>query len=82
MILERKNHQLEDQIVATSDPGVSNVETGVGVATVRVVTVDELQERSRLHAALAEGHRLCGTVPAPGHDSGDEPAGYCSHAAL
>ena len=48
MILERKNHQLEVHIVAATDPGVSSVETGVGVATVRVVTVDELQARSRL----------------------------------
>jgi len=48
MILERKNHQLEVHIVAATEPGVSSVETGVGMATVRVVTVDELQTRSRL----------------------------------
>lgn len=48
MVLERKSHQLEVHIVAATDPGVSSVETGVGMATVRVVTVDELQARSRL----------------------------------
>lgn len=48
MVLERKNHQLEVHIVAATDPGVSSIETGVGMATVRVVTIDELQTRSRL----------------------------------
>lgn len=48
MVLERKNHQLEVHVVAANDPGVASVETGVGVATVRVVTVDELRARSRL----------------------------------
>lgn len=48
MVLERKNHQLEVHIVAATDPNVSSVETGVGMATVRVVTIDELQTRSRL----------------------------------
>jgi|APAra7269097559_1048567.scaffolds.fasta_scaffold13733_1 hypothetical protein len=48
MVLERKNHQLEVHVVAANSPGVPTVETGVGIATVRVITCDELQTRSRL----------------------------------
>lgn len=48
MVLERKNHQLEVHIVAATDPGVSSVETGVGMAAVRIVTIDELEAHSRL----------------------------------
>lgn len=48
MVLERKNRQLEVHVLAAGDPGVPTVETGVGIATVRVITVDELQVRSRV----------------------------------
>jgi hypothetical protein len=48
MILERKSGQLEVHVVAANDPGVPRIETGVGIAAVRIVTVDELHARSKL----------------------------------
>ena len=48
MLLKRKNHQLEVHIVAATDPAVSCVKTGVGMAAGRIVTIDEIQARSRL----------------------------------
>jgi hypothetical protein len=47
-ILERKGGQLEVHLLAGGSPEVTSVETGVGPATVRVITADELQARSRL----------------------------------
>jgi hypothetical protein len=48
MVVDRSKHQLEVHIVAAAGREVEAVQTESGVATVRVITYDELRARSRL----------------------------------
>jgi hypothetical protein len=47
-LIERQDHRLELHLVACGTPAIDVVDTGVGMAQVRMVTLDELQGRARL----------------------------------
>jgi hypothetical protein len=47
-ILERRGRQLEVHLLAAGQPAMTTVETGVGPATVRAITADELQAHAQI----------------------------------
>jgi hypothetical protein len=47
-LVERQDHQLEMHLITGDTPAIGVVDTGAGMANVRVVALDELQGRARL----------------------------------
>lgn len=47
-ILERPDRQLEVHLIACGNQEMTTIETGVGPATIRVISEEELQDRSRI----------------------------------